>query len=89
MLPGGAEDETISDVVDKIVTIRTEHETANRRFFEVVLEGVWPEAGLTDPCIVEEYLIQHGHFIFEASKCALAADLPDRKGQLRDAHWCQ
>lgn len=66
MLPGGAEDETISDVVDKIVTIRTEHETANRRFFEVVLEGVWPEAGLTDPCIVEEYLIQHAPLTFSS-----------------------
>ena len=64
MLPGGSENETVSDVVDKIVTIRTEHETANRRYFEVILEGVWSEAGLTDLCVVEDYLIQHAPLPF-------------------------
>ncbi len=55
---------TVSDVINKIVTIKTEKEKIRRRYFEVRLEGVWREAGLVDLETVKNYLIQHAPLCF-------------------------
>lgn len=59
LLPEGHESVSVEDVIEKIITVRTEKETVNRRYFQVELEGVWNEAGLVNPEIVEDYLLQH------------------------------
>lgn len=62
--PETSESVSVEDVIDRIVTIRTEKETANRRFFEVSLDGVWEEAGLTDIESVRDYLVEHAPLYF-------------------------
>ena len=64
LLPGVLESISIEDVIEKIVSIRTEKETANRRFFQVLLEGVWDEAGLTDIDNIRDYLVEHAPVYF-------------------------
>lgn len=64
MLSGRQESVSVEDVIEKIVNVRTEKETPNRRYFEVELEGVWDEAGLVDPEKVKDYLIQHAPLQF-------------------------
>lgn len=64
LLPGGHESVSVEDVIDKITTVRTENEAANRRYFQVELEGVWSETGLVNPEIVEDYLLQHAPLQF-------------------------
>lgn len=64
LLPGSNDGVSVSDVIEKIVTVKSEKETSNRRYFEVRLEGVWNEAGLTDVETVENYLIQHAPLRF-------------------------
>ena len=64
LLPGKTESVSVEDVIDQIVTIRVEKETAQRRYFEVILEGVWDEAGLTDSDVVRDYLVQHAPLFF-------------------------
>lgn len=62
--PGSEESISIEDVISRIVSTRTEKETANRRYFEVFLEGVWEEAGLMDIENVRDYLLQHAPLQF-------------------------
>ena len=64
LLPGKYDSVSVEDVIDKIVTIRTEKETAKRRYFQVELDGVWEDAGLVDQEIVEQYLLQHAPLYF-------------------------
>lgn len=64
LLPGTSESVSVEDVIDRIVTIRTEKETAFRRYFEVTLEGVWEEVGLTNIESVRDYLIEHAPLYF-------------------------
>ena len=65
LLTSGSNDAmSVADVIEKIVTVRTEKETINRRYFEVHLEGAWSDAGLIDPETVETYLIQHAPLHF-------------------------
>lgn len=64
--PEKHQSESIEDVIDKIVTIRTEKETANRRYFYIELEGVSNEGGLLDIEAVKDYLIQHAPLQFSS-----------------------
>lgn len=64
LLPGKYDSVSVEDVIEKIVTVRTEKETAKRRYFQVELDGVWEEAGLVDQEIVEQYLLQHAPLHF-------------------------
>ena len=57
--PSEHESVSVEDVISKIVTVRTEKETAKRRYFQVELKGVWEEAGFMSYSMVEEYLLQH------------------------------
>lgn len=59
LLPGTSESVSVEDVIDRIVSIHTEKESATRRFFEVSLEGVWKDAGLTNIESVRDYLVEH------------------------------
>ena len=63
LLPGTSG--SVKDVIDQIVTIRTEQETPKKRYFEVIMEGIDEEAGLTDTDLVKEYLIQHAPLYFD------------------------
>jgi len=64
LLPGRHESISVEDVMEQIVSIRTEKETAKRRYFQVILEGVWEEAGLLNSETVEDYLLQHAPLHF-------------------------
>lgn len=64
LFPGSNDGVTVADVITRIVSVRTEKETLNRRYFEVRLDGVWNEAGLTNHEVVENYLIQHAPLRF-------------------------
>lgn len=64
LLPGKQKSVSVKDVIEEIVTFRTEKEATNRRYFQVELEGVWGEAGLVDPEIVKDYLLQHAPLRF-------------------------
>lgn len=64
LLPGRQESESVKDVINRIVTIRSEKESANRKYFYVKLEGVWNEGGLIDPETVKDYLLQHAPLQF-------------------------
>jgi len=64
LLPGKHENESVEDVINKIVTVRTEKESLNRRYFHVKLEGVWNEGGLVDLETVKDYLLQHAPLQF-------------------------
>lgn len=55
----------MKEVIEKIVTIRTESESLKKRYFEVIMEGVDKDAGLTDIEAVREYLIQHAPLFFD------------------------
>lgn len=65
--PGIHDSQSVSDVIEQIVTIRKEKETAARRYFEVKLEDVWEEAGLIDEDGVRDYLTQHAPLQFKNS----------------------
>ncbi len=67
LLPGTSESVSVEDVMDRIVTIHTDKETAYRRYFEVSLEGVWEEAGLTNLDSVHDYLVEHAPIYFSSS----------------------
>ena len=67
LLPGVPDSVSVEDVMDRIVTVRTEKETAKRRYFEVLLEGVWEEVGLINPDNVRDYLIEHAPIYFSRS----------------------
>ena len=67
LLPNSSESVSVEDVIDRIVTIRTEKEPAFRRYFEVSLEGVWKEAGLINIDSVRDYLIEHAPLFFSSS----------------------
>lgn len=67
LLPGTSESVSVEDVMDRIVTIHTDKETAYRRYFEVSLEGVWEEAGLTNFDSVHDYLVEHAPIYFSSS----------------------
>jgi len=67
LLPGVPDSVSVEDVMDQIVTVRTEKENANRRYFEVLLEGVWEEAGLINPDCVRDYLIEHAPIYYSRS----------------------
>ena len=64
LLPGRHESESVEDVINRIVTVKTEKEAANRRYFNVKLEGVWNEGGITDLETVKDYLLQHAPLRF-------------------------
>lgn len=64
LIPGSNDGVSVTDVIDKIVTVKNEKESSNRRYFEVRLDGVWDEAGLIDPETVKTYLIQHAPLRF-------------------------
>lgn len=64
LLPGTSENVSVEDVMNSIVTVHTEKETARRRYFEVKLEGVWEEAGLTNIESVRDYIIEHAPLYF-------------------------
>lgn len=64
LLPGMHESVSVKDVISQIVAIKTEKETARRRYFQVELEGVWEEAGLVNPKTANEYLLQHAPLQF-------------------------
>lgn len=66
LLPGKHESMSVEDVIREIVAVRTEKETANRRYFQVELKGVWSESGLADPEVVKAYLIQHAPLQFHS-----------------------
>lgn len=59
LIPGASDNATVEDVIDQIATVRIEKEIANRRYFEVILDGVWDDAGLTDITAIQDYLVQH------------------------------
>lgn len=59
LAPATHSSQSVVDVIEQIVSIRSEKETAARRYFEVRLEDVWGEAGLIDVEAVEDYLTQH------------------------------
>lgn len=67
LLPGSLESVSVEDVIDRIVTVRTEKETASRRYFEVTLEGVWEGSGLTNIESVRDYLIEHAPLYYSRS----------------------
>lgn len=67
LLPGTSDSASVEDVLDRIVTIRTEKETSNCRYFEVSLYGVWEEAGLTNSESVRSYLVEHAPIYFSKS----------------------
>lgn len=58
LLPGSDGSMSVEEVIDQIVTTRTEKETARRRYFQVEMEGVWNEAGLIEVDVVKKYLLQ-------------------------------
>ena len=64
LLPGSYSSVSVEDVFDKIVSIHTEKEKPNRRYFQVELFGVEDEGGLTDQERVQEYLSQHAPLRF-------------------------
>ncbi len=64
LCPSKHENESVEDVIDKIVTVRTEKETANRRYFYVMLEGVRNEGGLVNYEAVKDYLLQYAPLHF-------------------------
>lgn len=64
LLPGRQESVSVEDVIEKIVTVRTEKEKAHKKYFQVELEGVWNQAGLVDPDEVKNYLLQHAPLQF-------------------------
>ena len=64
LLPNSEESVSVEDVINRIVSLRVEKETAYRRYFEVILEGVWNETGLTDAEMVYDYLLQHAPLRF-------------------------
>ena len=64
LLPGIADSVSVEDVIDRIVSVRTEKETPVRRYFEVSLDGVWEEAGLTNIESVRDYLVEHAPLYF-------------------------
>lgn len=63
LLPGTSG--SVKEVIDQIVTIRTEQEAPKRRYFEVIMEGVDEDAGLMDIEAVQEYLIQHAPLYYD------------------------
>ena len=67
LLPGTIESVSIEDVINKVVTIRTEKEAVYQRYFKVSLEGVWEEAGLTNLDNVRDYLFEHAPIYFSNS----------------------
>ena len=67
LLPGVRDRVSIEDVIETIVSVRTEKEVPNRRYFVVEMEGVGTEAGLIDYETVREYLIQHAPLQFVKS----------------------
>lgn len=67
LIPGTSESVSVEDVINRIVTIHTEKETAFRRYFEVSLEGVWEDAGLTNLDSVRDYLIEHAPVYYSSS----------------------
>ena len=64
LLPGNYENMRIEDVIEEIVTVHTEREDANQRYFQVELQGVWNGAGLLNLEAVEDYLLQHAPLRF-------------------------
>ena len=64
LTPGIHNGQSVEDVINQIVTVTTVKETAFRRYFEVKLENVWEEAGLTDEEEVRDYLTQHAPLQF-------------------------
>jgi molecular chaperone HtpG len=67
LLPDTSESVSVEDVINRIVTIRTEKESSYRRYFEVQLDGVWNETGITDIESVREYLVQHAPVYYSRS----------------------
>ena len=63
LLPGTSG--SVKEVIDQIVTVRTEQETPKRRYFEVLMEGVDEDAGLMDIEDVKEYLVQHAPLFYD------------------------
>ncbi len=59
LLPGNEESASVREVLERIVTVKTHPEPGKSRFFEVRLEGVSSDDGLTDKNAVSTYLIQH------------------------------
>ena len=67
LLPGISESVSVEDVMERIVSVHTERETAFRRYFEVSIEGVWEEAGLTSIDNVRDYLVEHAPLYFSST----------------------
>lgn len=55
---------SVKDVMKKIITVEIEPEKSNMHYFEVFLENVNLEGGLTDLEVVTEYLVQHAPLPF-------------------------
>lgn len=64
LLPGSKESVSVNDVIDHIVTIKQEKESQSKRYFEVILQGVWTQSGITDEDSIREYLLQHAPLRF-------------------------
>lgn len=65
LITGNSDSVSINDVIEKIVTVKKVQEAASKRYFEVVLEEVSSEEGLTEGSAVREYLIQHAPLSFD------------------------
>lgn len=65
LIPSNTDSVSVNDVIEKIVTIRTASESKKKRYFEVILEGVSTEDGLTEGSVVKEYLRQHAPLSFD------------------------
>ena len=64
LIPGAVDSTSVEDVLNTVTTVHTEKEKANRSYFEVILENVWFEAGLTDTESILVYLNQHAPLRF-------------------------
>lgn len=64
LVPGKHESVSVEDVIEKIVAVRLEKEAANRRYFQVDIEGVCNEVGLVNLEVVKNYLLQHAPLQF-------------------------
>lgn len=65
LIPGNSDGISINDVMERIVQIKKISESPSKSYFEVILEGVALEEGLTEGNAVKDYLIQHAPLSFD------------------------
>ncbi len=59
LLLSSSKEQSVSEVINTVVSVRSEKESKSKHYFEVHLSGVWTGAGLTDCSVVKDYLQQH------------------------------